>query len=502
MEKLFYKIIIFLSLSACSEEFITREPFSTYTPEDFFRNEQQITQAVNGLYPVIRGFYNGANWQLGDFQADNTTFQYNPADRGAEAFESLDYHLADASNGAFAGLWNNAYNGIARAHFILENINSASFEIEANRSIRLGETHFARAFNYYFLVAYFGDVPKITRVYRDAEEAGQLPRSPEIEIINEIILKDLDIAIKNLPIKWDNKNIGRASKAAALMLKARIHFYQKQYNEAIPLLREIINSGQYGLENNFADVFAPEKKFSNKEVIFAAQYDLASNQGAGWFINWLPNNSGTDLTGGVNSVFIGGLNGKNIPTKDMVKAFEQGDKRYTQSVGIYINTSTRDTTPYIKKYLHPPVLANGTNTNQPIFRYAETLLMLAEALVETQSGLSNEAIELVNAIRVRAGLELAFPGNPKDFLNVLTNEKLKNLLRNERRVELAFEGVRWLDLIRYGTLESTLKKHGEEQKKLQTFLDPLPTAYSNIRPKVAIPFNNVLIYKYRQNTGW
>ena len=494
--------MLLLTAAACGDSFIDREPFSQYTPEDFYSNEIQITQAVNGLYPVIRGFYTGANWVLGEFQSDNTTFQYNPSDRGAEAFESLDYFLADASNGTFSGLWNNAYNGIARANFILENINTAVFEEELNRNIRRGETLFARAFYYYFLITYFGDVPKINRVYRDAEEAGELPRSPEAEIIDEIILPDLEEAIQYLPVKWDSRNLGRASKAAAQMLKARIHFYQRQYREALPLLRAIVQSGQYALENNYANVFDPKFEAGNREVIFSTQHDVASGQGAGYFINWLPNNSGTDLTGGAGSVFIGGLNGKNIPTQDMLRAYEKGDKRYAAGIGIHINTSTRDTIPYIKKFLHPPVLANGTDTNFPVFRYAETILMLCEALTETEAALSNEAIELLNTIRVRAGLELAYPGNPKDFLNVDTNEKLKVLLRRERRVELAFEGQRFQDLIRYDVLEETMVKHGEEQKKLQSFLDPLPTAYTRITEKVAIPFNEVLIYGYRQNDGW
>ncbi len=142
--------MLLLTAAACGDSFIDREPFSQYTPEDFYSNEIQITQAVNGLYPVIRGFYTGANWVLGEFQSDNTTFQYNPSDRGAEAFESLDYFLADPSNGTFSGLWNNAYNGIARANFILENINTAVFEEELNRNIRRGETLCARVFFFFF----------------------------------------------------------------------------------------------------------------------------------------------------------------------------------------------------------------------------------------------------------------------------------------------------------------------------------------------------------------
>jgi hypothetical protein len=501
MRSLLNIILVTILLVSCSEDFIERSPYSQYTPEDFYKNEDQITQAVTGLYPIIRGFYTGANWTLGELRSDNTTFQYNAADRGSEAFESHDYFLSDAANGTFSGLWNNAYNGIARSNYILQNIKSASFKNEGNRALREGEARFARAFYYYFLVKYFGEVPYIDKVVTDAEAAGELRREKEARIINEIIIPDLDFAIKSLPIKWDLNNTGRASKAAALMLKARILFYQKDFIKSIPLLEEIIKSGVYALEQNFADVFHPLTKNSNKEVIFACQFDVAAGQGAGFFINWLPNNSGTDITG-QGGVFINALNGKNIPTKDMMSQFESGDTRYNASVGIYINTATKDTTPYIKKYLHPPVLSQGTNVNIPVFRYAETLLMWAEAKMETEGGINGGVIERINEIRARAKLPLAFPGNPKPSLNINSPEKIKDMVRRERRVELAFEGERYHDLIRYGILETTMKEHGIQQKKLQSFLETFPTAYTNITQKVAIPADQVLIYKYDQNKGW
>jgi starch-binding outer membrane protein, SusD/RagB family len=501
MKKFALLTIVVLLSTRCSESFIERSPFSQYTPEDFYKNEDQITQAVTGLYPIMRGFYTGANWTLGELRSDNTTFQYNAADRGSEAFESHDYFLSDAANGTFAGLWSNAYNGIAKSHYILQNINIATFKNEANRPIREGEARFARAFYYYFLIKYFGDVPFIDKVVTDAEAAGELRREKESRIINEIILPDLDIAIKNLPMKWDLNNVGRSNKAAALMLKSRIHFYLKEYAKALPLLEEIIKSGVYTLDPNFAAVFHPTTKNTNKEVIFSCQFDVAAGQGAGFFINWLPNNSGIDITG-TGGVFINALNGKNVPTRDLMAQFEAGDARYDASVGVYINLSTRDTTPYIKKYLHPPILAQGTNVNVPVFRYAETLLMWCEAKMETEGGINGPVIERINEIRARARLPLAFPGNPRANLNINTPEKIKDLLRKERRIELAFEGERFHDLIRYGILESKMKEHGVEQKKYQTFLATFPTAYTNITEKVAIPADQVFIYKYEQNKGW
>lgn len=499
MRKFTYLLVIFVMVS-CGDEFLDRSPYSYYTPEEFYSNESQIEEAVNGLYPIIRGFYTGANWVLGEFRTDNTTFQYNPADRGAESFESHDYFLSDASNGTFSGLWSNAYRGIARANFILESIDQVVYEDETEKSKKIGEARFARAFYYYFLVNYFGDVPFVDRVLFDTDAAGNLRREDFNKVIDEIILPDLAIAIENLPMKWDRLNEGRASKAAALMLKARMHFLRKEYDQALPDLRMITSSGLYNLNTNYEDSFSPEMRYDNDEIIFAAQFLTSANQGAGFFLQWLPNSSGRELTG-ENGANIGSLNGKNIPTKDMVNAFEDGDRRKEASIAFYIDETEMDTIPYIKKYFYPPVLPEGSDLNLPIFRYAETLLMQAEAQAIVD-GLTDEAIFTVNDIRARAGLPPAFPGNPNPILNVDSAEKLLELIRRERRVELAFEGLRYSDLIRYGNFREVMLSHGEEQKQCQEFLNDFPEAYTNIQEKIAIPFNEILVYGYEQNEGW
>ncbi|WP_235296941.1 RagB/SusD family nutrient uptake outer membrane protein [Portibacter marinus] len=499
MRNLTYILAIFLVLG-CGEEFLDRSPYSYYTPEEFYSNETQVTEAVNALYPVIRGFYTGANWILGEFRTDNTTFQYNPADRGAQAFESHDYFLSDASNGTFSSLWDNAYRGIARANFLLENIDDVVFDDESVKQARIGETRFARAFYYYFLVNYFGDVPFVDQVLLDTDAAGNLRREDFNRIIDEIILPDLEIAIDNLPMRWSRANEGRASQAAALMLKARIHFFREEYEQALPALQMVCDSDEYALNSNYEDAFNPQNRYDNDEIIFAAQFLSVANQGAGFFLQWLPNSSGQDLTG-ENGINIGSLNGKNIPTRDMVRAFADNDKRKDASIAFYVYEQDMDTVPYIKKYFYPPVVAGGSDINLPIFRYAETLLMKCEAMTILE-GLSDEAIFILNDIRSRAGLSPVFPGNPNDDLNVDTPEKLLELIRKERRLELAFEGLRYSDLIRYGTFREVMLAHGEEQKEYQDFLEEFPDAYTNIQEKIAIPFNEILVYGYRQNEGW
>ncbi len=128
--------------------------------------------------------------------------------------------------------------------------------------------------------------------------------------------------------------------------------------------------------------------------------------------------------------------------------------------------------------------------------------MKAEALVETQGGLPDAAFEIVNQLRVRAGLPLYFPGNPVPELDLSTTEQLTDAIRRERRVELAFEDHRWWDLIRYGNLIEIMTAHGEEQRMIQPYLNDFSDAYMNIRILFAIPFGQVEQYGYRQNEGW
>lgn len=489
-------IAVGLSAVACKKDFLEKVPFNSYSTENFFQDQNQIQQAVNALYPSIRGLQFGAVWQVGEFRTDNTTFQFNPSDRGATAFESIDYFLAESNAGLFSGLWNTCYTNISRCHFILESIDEASFTDESARTALRAETQFARAYYYHLLTKNFGGVPLIDRVILTEEESATIPRSPIEEIYNQLIVPDLTFAIANLPDEQRKSDAGRASADAARMLLADAYFVQKDYAAALPLLQVIIESDRYQLVPNYRDILDPSESY-NEEIIFGIQNNADLGQGAGFFVNWLPQNSGEDLTEGI---FVGSLTGKHIPTPDMIRAYESGDKRREASIGFYIKDN--DTIPYIRKYLYPPVGSGGSNFTLPIYRYGDAMLMYAEALIEVEGGLPNTAFELINTLRSRAELPFYFPGNPVEDLNIDSEEKLRQAIRTERRVELAFEFKRYYDLVRWGELESTMLAHGEEMKKIQDFLLPLTTAYTKIPDLLPIPFNQVLLYGYEQNPGW
>ncbi len=435
-------------------------------------------------------------WQAGEFASDNTTFQYNPADRGGQVTEQIDYHLANSDVGLLGNLWNSSYNGIARINFVLESLPEAVFINEENRPVREAEARFLRAFFYYHLIIHFGDVPITLEPLLDEAEALDKQREPVQAVLDQAIFPDLEFAIENLPATWGTANVGRATKGAAQMLLAKVYFSRRDYASALPLLDDIVASGNYSLMQEYRDIFDPMFD-NNREIIFAAQFATAANQGSGFMVNWLPFNSGDDITQGV---IPGSRDGLNQPTRDMIRAYEPGDQRFDASVGLYVDDG--DTLPYIRKFVYPPIVTGGSDVDWPVFRYADALLMQSEALLETEGGLPDAVFQTINVLRGRAGLPLIFPGNPVPELDIQTEEALRLFLRKERRVELAFESHRWYDLLRYGTLEETMIAHGEEQKEYQEFLDPFPAAYTIIRPLWGIPSNQVVQFGYTQNEGW
>ncbi len=500
-----FALLVVLLAAGCNEDdFLSYEPQSNYSVENFFETEFQATGAVNGAYTQLRELYNNALWRTVEMRSDNTTFIPNPNDRGTLAVEEIDYFVLTASSGIHGNIWGPAYRGISKTNYIIELIDPIPFADEADKLAKKGEASFLRAFYYYILTQSFGDAVKVTTIIESEAEAGailELDRSPRAEVVNDIIIPDLEFAIENLPADWPSQDEGRATKAAAQMLLAKVYFADRNYAAALPLLNAIMDAGLYQISSDFRSLFGPGNQ-SNPEIIFANQFSVSANQGAGFFLTWLPYQSGTSITDGI---FVASGASKNLPTQDLINAFEDGDRRFNATVGFYdedLNDPDNALIPYSNKFLFAPVTQGGSDLNFPVFRYADVLLMKAEALLETQGGLSNEVFEIVNLLRVRAGLELYFPGNPNPDLNLSTEEELRQAVRRERRVELAYENHRWWDLMRYGNLREVMQAHGAEQRAIQPFLDEFPEAYQNIRELFAIPFNEVERYGYRQNLEW
>ena len=495
---------------SCNEDtFLDRVPADRFTPASFYQTEQQINEATITLYPIMRGLAVGALNDYGDYRSDNTTFQYDQRDRGRNGFERVDYFLLEAGDGFHNGFYNPCYTGIARANYILDRVDEVEFATQERRASATAEARFFRGYYHFLLVQHFGDiVPSTAVVEGDGTGLAQLRRQPFMDVYNQVIIPDLQFAIDNLPITWDDNNTGRVTRAVAEMALAKAYFHLRDYSSALPFLNAIVDRGNYRLLDNFADVFRIEQTSTaengttlNPEILWAAQFNAAQGQGAGYMFDWIPN-SGDDITMGQerNSA------GFNIPTCDLIDAYEDNDRRRAATFAFYDadpDDPDNDSIPYSVKFLTIPYVGAGIDVDYPIFRYADVLLMQAEALVETGQDVFNRPLLSINNIRRRAGLPPFIQNNPRNpEFSVSTPEEVRDIIRRERRLELAYEGHRSYDLRRYGIFEERMRAHGEEQRMKQPFLEEFPEAYMNIRELLAIPQGQIDLYGYRQNPGW
>ncbi|MCE7064767.1 RagB/SusD family nutrient uptake outer membrane protein [Dyadobacter sp. CY326] len=432
-------VVLALLQSSCSEDFLNQTDPTRVNVDLFYQNEAQAKQALNGVYGQLQTLTNTA-YLFGEFQTDNTTIDLNPSDRGgAGGWEAFEFSTVNSGNGEIANLWNGYYAALYNANLTLEKLATADIPDGPKKEIE-GQLKFLRAYMYFNLVQYFGDVIIVTSTLAVPEPAFDLVRSPQAEVW-ALIEKDLNEAIALLPEKYAAAgDKGRATKGAALSLLGKSHLTNKKYAEAITALKQVTALG-YALNANYADNFdpAPAKK-NGVESIFEVQYQGDNDLGEQSSFEYVfaPRVS----KGAVTGFAAGGNGGRNAPTNDMIAAYEKGDLRKDISLKTSFTLDGKVyPIPYVSKYNYPHTIVQRTNTNWPVLRYADVLLMLAEAINE-QSGPTAEALDYLNQVRKRAGLAASKVTGKTDF---------RAAVLKERRLELAFENQRWFDLKRTQT---------------------------------------------------
>ncbi|GAA4780495.1 RagB/SusD family nutrient uptake outer membrane protein [Olivibacter ginsenosidimutans] len=475
-------VLIFLSslIISCKKSFIELAPQDSPSSATFFKTEEQFRQALIAAYNALRGLMN-VDFYTAEMRSDNTHYENYAVNRGDGYVhrENIADFLDHPTNSYIANLYYACYTGIARANVVIDHLEGATLDESAKRDID-GQAKFLRAFFYFKLVRYFGDVPLSLHEVTKADDAF-LPRTPAAEVYQQII-SDATAAIDQLEPPTTFPQNGLASKGAATMLLAEVYMTQHQYPEAETLLRNLTTMG-YELLPDYASVFSTSNK-NSKESIFEVQYQqgVTDGQQSNFIYRFLPRSTNTAIITGVQTNNVGD-GGYNNPTQDMIAAYEPGDKRLDASIGIaegvydasmlftfsanksvvgYQAPTGKIGIPYIKKMLHPHSSANNTDDNWPIYRYADALLLLAEALNE--QGNVQEALTYINQVRVpRTGL---------DALTATGPDALRELIAHERRVELAFENHRWHDLVRTGKAIEVMTTFGA---KLKQQLNYLPT---------------------------
>jgi hypothetical protein len=440
--KIISALLLITILSACSEKFTDLSPISQRNVNDFYRDGNDMIGAVNAVYKALHqnGAYNQSYWVMSEMRSDNTDGGADQTGLGANM------NIIDnfGENAATAEIINSAYLdtyvGIGRANLILSRIDAVPMD-EALKNRIKGEALFLRSLFYYHLAVYFGRVPLVLSEI-STEEGKTYPQVSSADIYKQLI-SDLIKAEGLLTIKYTGTNVGRATKGAAATLLAKIYLTIGDKASAIPVLRRIISTYGYVLTPNYANIWGLANK-NNAESIFEVQF-----KGGG-------TNTGNAFTNTFSALLIQTTGGyKNRPTPEMQAAYEAGDRRLAISMNPL--NGPLNAGRFILKYGTTNVFPElDADYNFIVFRYADVLLMLAEAIGETA-----EAYSLINQIRTRAGLS---------DINASTSGTFADKLLRERRVELAFENHRWPDLLRFGKAKEVMASQGKTARLL--FLIP------------------------------
>jgi len=489
-------IALGLTLFSCGDDFLNKYNPTQLDAGTFYQTEEHFEQALNGVLGQLQNLI-ASQWIYTEYIADNTTLHFNIGDRGqGPSLEAMEYWQYVAGTNRIESWYNALYSGLGNINIALSELSDSEIE-EAAKSNFEGQLKFMRAYYYFQLVQGFGDVIIITEPITSPDEAYTYSRSPATEVYT-LIESDLNSAASLLPV---NQSIaGLVTKGAALSLLGKVYLTKKQYGDAVNTLKQVLPLG-YSLLTDYSYLWDGAHKNST-ESIFEVQFQADTDVGewSGFIYNFYPRESYGAVIPFTNAS--GG--GWNIPTLDIISAYEEGDLRKEASLkeGYINNDGEWVAVPYIYKYFQPHNVQGRPGANWPVLRYADVLLMLAEAINE-ESGPTSEAYGYVNALRDRAGL---------DPLSDLDKNSFKIAVLKERRIELAFENHRWYDLKRTmsaSELATFLNAHGALEKSNPTTTRggiPFSPGDYNFEPFKAlfpIPESERLINKeLTQNEGY
>ena len=446
------------------EDILTEEPVIFLSETNFYKTEKDAVAATNATYSELFSSY---------VQYYYPTVATDIAFQGLHNQRPLAYFLNFNSNDGDAGaVWQVNYQGISKANAAIARIPGIQMD-EALKKRLVTESKFNRAVYYFDLVRTYGGVPLLVDELEGTDELEGITRNTPEEVYAQII-KDLEEAILVLPESYDNDNLGRATRWAAHGLLARVHLTLKDWSSSLSNLNPIISSEQYGLVAEYDKLFDETAEFAlfpdqSGQLVNENVFDIQFKQNdRGQLIqSWV---GSRDLeVGGVTN--IGGGWENFMPTQDFLAMFTPEDNRlpvsYVTALGDNVLESPRTpgAGPITGKWLNRggnPPLNNNSGQNLYFIRYADVLLMKAEAENELNNGPNDAAYQAINQVRSRAGVP------PLSGLNY---NSFTEAIRKERALELSFEGHRKYDLLRWGIYVETIRNTTD--------------------PALAIPRNNI-----------
>jgi hypothetical protein len=439
-------IILSLTQTAC-DKFLSVDPPYTQDVDNFFQTPEDYDRALTGAYDLLQASF--LTMWIGEIASDNA-IAGGESVNDSPGLHQIDNMTHGGVNNELRNVFRWNYTGLTRANYILENKDNIDFPGKAHI---IAEAKFLRAYYYFELVKFFGDVPLIIDKRIGIEEALQIARSPK-SVVYEQIEKDLKESSEVLNPVASQK--GRATKGAALSFLGKVYLYQDKFTEAAATFDEVIASGSYSLTPSYVDLFSVANE-NNSETVFDVQYTGLEGGSYGCLI-CLEGNAAVGFQGirQYNGPVYGDGNSYNLPTQELYDAFSSIDGRraatvldidafiaaqpnpasITYAVGAGGHTGYYNN-KYIKRQGEIGLPDNDLTSpvNYRVMRYSDVLLMAAEA--HYKLGETSTAQQLVTQVRGRAGV----PGIPVNSIEVIYRE---------RRYELSGEGLRFFDLVRTG----------------------------------------------------
>ncbi|WPU92236.1 RagB/SusD family nutrient uptake outer membrane protein [Mucilaginibacter sabulilitoris] len=450
--KTIYKVLIVfaaINLASCKKDLLNKTPKDRLSPTTFYQNETQVKMALVGIYNAIQPNATPSQFFQFDFESDNAYCQ--DAWQGSK---EVGEWQTTSNSWAPNAKWSQDFAIISRANEFLKDVATANVDAVV-KSQMSAEAKFLRGYAYTDLIAYFGDVPLITQVQLLSD--AYVSRTAKATVLTQIVA-DLTDAAAALPTSYSGTDVGRATKGAALAYKAKVLLYNEKWADAAQAAQDVINLKAYSLYPNYSQTF-DEAHENNSEVIFDIQY-IPTTQPQPWPSSalslsvWPTPNVTADL---IDSYYM--TNGLPITNSasgyNSQNPYLNRDPRLAASV--VLPGSQWGSTTYIpandvvpsgarpRKYAAIGIAdPNNCSLNTILMRYADVLLIRAEALIESGST-SAEIYTLIDQVRARVNMPKveAVEGTG------LSQSQLRVVLRHERRVEFFMEGTRYADMLRW-----------------------------------------------------
>ncbi|WP_321436217.1 RagB/SusD family nutrient uptake outer membrane protein [uncultured Bacteroides sp.] len=517
MKKHIFISLILLSFGFCSCNDWLSDPTPGVTKlRDFFTSGSTAIQSVNAAYQPMMWEYNTTyypEWFVGDIVSDDALKGGQSIGDMADVYDMENFKTS-TNNKFLLDFYRAQYQGIARCNLVLQEVPKMHTDTLMDTRLQkrlIGEVKFLRAMYYFRLVRIFGGVPKIDFVI-DSSSKWKQSRATTDDIY-KFITEDLEDAQKTLWRKseYPATDLGRVTKGAAQAMLLKTYLYMHNYDKAKEWGDSIIESNakhnEYKLVSKYRENFTLEGE-NGPESVFEIQYmeDPMSDYGEG---NGFTRGTFSIILMRSRSSLLGGGWGFNKPTQNLYEEYEVNDPRRNETI---LNpTDEQIETPEQEIYLHSSrylnkkyALMNEDGTyyklthatrgpiNIKVIRYADVLLMYAEACCETGNlNRAKWALELVRE-RARQGNNNILP--PFPYGNYSDNQDdLRKAIRHERRVELGMEGHRWFDLCRWGIAKEVMDaykttENAEVQKEMASFIKekhelfPIPAEEINLNP--------------------